>query len=220
MARLSRPAAVLFDWDGTLADTLPLLLTAHNHVRTMHGLTPWSRDEFMVNIKFSSRELYPSIYGEAWQQALEELYAFVLAQHLEHLTLFPGAAELIAFLHGRNIPLGLVSNKRQLVLDREVAHLGWQSMFYCVLGSGAAARDKPAGDPVRLALARAEPPLDRAKVWFVGDTVSDLAASRDAGCPAVLITHGEDKTGLIADYQPAIVVEDCEKLLDIVKDYA
>ena len=54
MDGLSEPKAIIFDWDGTLVDTLPGLLTAHNHVRALYGLPVWTEAEFMVNIKFSS----------------------------------------------------------------------------------------------------------------------------------------------------------------------
>ena len=218
MARLTPPRAILFDWDGTLVDTLPGLLLAHNHVRSLHGLPLWSWDDFMLNIKFSSRELYPSIYGNDWQAAWNQLYEFVLAHHLEHLTLLPGAAALIGFLGARRVPIGIVSNKRQLALDREVDHLGWRGAFYCVFGAGAAPRDKPAGDPVTLALTSGGNAFTAAETWFVGDMISDMAAAREAGCPAILLTHGEDKSALVADYRPVLVVDDCPDLLARVQD--
>ena len=97
-----RPKAVLFDWDGTLVDTLPGLRIAHNHVRTYMGFPQWTEEEFRTNLKHSSRELYPRLYGDRWQEAFDELYKFIEDHHLSYLNILPCAQDLLDCLeaHG------------------------------------------------------------------------------------------------------------------------
>jgi phosphoglycolate phosphatase len=215
---LKAPEAVIFDWDGTLVNTLPGLRLAHNHVRTSLGHPPWTEAEFMANLKYSSRELYPKIYGDKAQLAFETLYKFIEKTHIDHLDVLPGAEDLLIFLQEHRIPAGLASNKVHNYLVRETEHLGWDQYFYCILGSGKAARDKPAADPILLALQLAKIPLAPEKIWFVGDTVTDLLAARESGSIAVLITHGQDRRALIEEHKPALVVEDCAHLRQTLQD--
>lgn len=214
------PQAVLFDWDGTLVDTIPGLRLAHNHVRTYFGHPPWTEDEFYANLRHSSRELYPHIYGADAEAALTELYRYIGESHLEHLSILPCAPELVAFLGRQAIPFAVVSNKRHDYLIKEVTHVGWHELFYFMVGAGVAARDKPAADPVLMAMAKAASPLDPARTWFVGDTETDMMAARDSGCLPVLITHGKDHAALIETYRPHVVVKDCAGLLKVLENRA
>ena len=109
------PQAIFFDWDGTLVDTLPWLLTAHNHVRTHLGHEPWSVEDFKKVIRYSSRELYGRLYGEREEEAHTVLRAFMDANHLENLEVLPDALPLLEYLHESGIPAGIISNKREAV---------------------------------------------------------------------------------------------------------
>lgn len=208
------PKAVLFDWDGTLVDTIPGLRTAHNHVRTVLGLPEWTEDQFWKNLKHSARELYPAIYGKESERALEILYDFVEKNHLGYLRELPHAREVLSFFSSQGIPCGLISNKRDKYLRREVSHLGWDDSFFAVMGAGVAAKDKPAPDPIHHMLGCMDSPPDGGDTWFVGDTETDLAAGSAAGCATVFITHGKDKNFLIQRFNPIIAVRDCGALLE------
>jgi phosphoglycolate phosphatase len=83
----------------------------------------------------------------------------------------------------------VVSNKTGELLRREVARLGWSALFGSVVGAGDAAADKPASEPVHLALAPSGVTPGEA-VWFVGDTAVDMECARNSGCTAVLL--GDD----------------------------
>lgn len=210
---LQKPTAIIFDWDGTLVDTLPGLRLAHNHARVQMGFPEWTEQEFFANLKHSARELYPRLYGDDSARAMEILYDYVEKNHIQHLHVMPDALSLLNFLHDARIPIGIVSNKNQKYLEREIAHLGLTQHFFCIFGAGVATRDKPAGDPITLALTKAAPPLQASQIWFIGDTVTDLLASQAAGCPAILLTHGQDKTELISLYKPLFVAANCGELL-------
>ena len=213
--------SLFFDWDGTLVDSIPMLFAAHNHVRVLHNLSPWTREEYAKAMIRSTRELYPSIYGEKALQAQTQLYDFIHENHLKTLTVIDGAADIVAFAAGFGVPMGVVSNKRDDVLKKEVEHLGWQKYFGVYIGAGVAVKDKPSGAPLLHALAMhpAEPRIEH--VLYIGDTESDLACAADAGCKVAFIQHesGQQRPDLVAKYAPAYVVENTAALKHAIADF-
>lgn len=203
--------AIFFDWDGTLIDSLPFLHRAHNHVREHFGFSAWSLDEYREAMKYSSRQLYPQLYGDRTDEAMNVLKDFVVANHLDFLKLMDGAEELLHSIFETGTPMGLVSNKRHLFLTREVEHLGLSRYFQVVLGAGEAANDKPSADPLLLAMQRAGLAMGP-DVLYVGDTESDLECSANAGCGAAFLYFEEPENPLINKYNPEIVVRDCRAL--------
>ncbi|WP_162175104.1 HAD family hydrolase [Fodinicurvata fenggangensis] len=180
------PRALLFDWDNTLVNTWPTIHAALHVTFENFGLQPWSLEEVRHNVRVSAREAFPDLFGERSDEALDVFYEAFKAQHLEQLAAIEGATELLADLHGRGLYLGVVSNKSGSFLRREVAHLGWDPFFSKVIGATDAERDKPAVDPVMMALEGSgiSPSRD---VWFIGDTDVDLLCAENAGCTGVLL---------------------------------
>ena len=195
--------SVFFDWDGTLVDSTPLLFAAHNYVRVAMGLPSWSQQEYFQYILYSTRELYPKIYGKDAGKAQEMLYSYVAENHLKSLQPLGGAEDILIMLIGRGVPMGIVSNKRHDALEREIKYLGWDKYFGCWVGAGEAARDKPEADPLILALSRHSVPLDIKNVLYVGDMESDLGCAKNAGCPCAFLTHQPTTGDLVGRYKPA-----------------
>lgn len=213
------PSLILFDWDGTLVNSMPAIFDAHNHVRGYLGHPAWSWEEYMVHMRSSSRELYPRLYGERAEEAITLLYDHYGAHHLAGLEELPEAAALLAAAQLKGIPMGVVSNKKHEILLREATHLGWDSYFNgALVGAGAAIKDKPAADPVHMLLKQMAISHDPAKIWYVGDTITDLQTAKAAGCRAVLVLHGENKDALISEFSPYLVVQDCRELARILAD--
>lgn len=208
---MTLPKAVFFDWDGTLVDSIAFLLMAHNHVRTHFGLPLWTPDDFKKNFKYSSRQLYPKIYPGREQESFDLLAKFMDDNHLQNLKLLDGALELIEFLHQSGIVMGVVSNKRDAFVKREVSHLGWDKYFKVVAGAGYATMDKPDAEPLVKALGEAglSPGQD---VYFVGDTETDLLCAKNAGCIGILLFHDNPNNPLIQQYNPHIAVANCVAL--------
>jgi phosphoglycolate phosphatase len=92
----------------------------------------------------------------------------------------------LRLLRDEGIYLGIVSNKTGELLRREVAGLGWLPFFGSVVGAGDAPIDKPAREPVHLALAPSGVAPGE-EVWFVGDTAVDMECASNSGCVAVLL---------------------------------
>jgi phosphoglycolate phosphatase len=93
---------------------------------------------------------------------------------------------MLRALARQDVFLGIVSNKVGEFLRREVDRLGWTSFFGSIVGAGDATADKPACEPVHLALAPSGVPAGE-EVWFVGDTATDMECARNSGCIGVLL---------------------------------
>lgn len=205
------PRAVIFDWDNTLVDTWPTITRCYNAVFTAFGMAHWTEDETRARAHGSLRDFFPVLFGERWVEARDVFYGTFEACHLETLRPLDGAAELLRGLVERDVYLAIVSNKMGPALRTEVGHLGWGGLFGKVVGATDAPRDKPAPDPVAIALSDTGLRPDDA-VWFVGDTVADLQCAHVTGCLPVLVRAEGPAPGEFSAYPPRLYARNCQDL--------
>ena len=188
-APLRRPRAILFDWDNTLVDSWATIHEALNFLMRAMGRPEWSLAETRERVRLSLRDTFPLIFGERWEEARGIYLDRFREIHLGRLSPLPGRERMLRTLAGQEFFLGVVSNKTGELLRREVAQLGWFDFFGSIVGAGDAPADKPAAEPVHLALAPSSVPAG-GEVWFVGDTAIDMECARNSGCVAVLLGGG------------------------------
>lgn len=215
MTNLPRPRAVLFDWDSTLVDNWGAITLALERTFLAMGRKPWSEKEVRANAKKSMRDTFPGLFGDRWEEAQILFYKAFEEVHLDTLTTLSGAEELLRALHRRSVPMGVVSNKTGRYLRAEAEHLRWTPWFHRILGAQDAPRDKPAPDPVHLALEgtgfSAGP-----DVWFVGDSAVDLACAHAAGCSAILVHPSNPHPENLDEHPPALHVAGCIELSAVI----
>lgn len=211
-----RPKAILFDWDNTLVDSWAVIHDALNTTLETFGQPPWTLAETRVRVRKSMRDSFPALFGNDWERAGEVFYRRYAEIHVAKLTPLPGAAAMLADLHAAGIYLGVVSNKKGDFLRAEAAHFGWQAYFGRLVGAFDAARDKPAIEPVELALAGSgiAPSAD---VWLVGDAGIDLECAATAGCLPVLLRAEAPQSGEFPGHAPALYFPECQALCDVVQ---
>jgi phosphoglycolate phosphatase len=210
-AGVARPRAIIFDWDNTLVDNWGAICAALNATFRAFGKPAWTLEETKARVRQSLRDSFPGMFGERWQEARDIFYRHFGTDHLTTLEALPGAADLLAELARAGFYLGVVSNKNGTALRREADHLGWSKYFGKVVGATDAKRDKPAPDPVVMAL---EPAALSAEstVWFVGDTGIDMECAYAAGCVPVLVTPKEIDFSEFQAFPPKIAVPDLKRL--------
>lgn len=209
---LKRPQAVFFDWDNTLVSTWEVLHRVINLTFAQYKMPLWSIEKVKSTAHQSSREVFPILFGENWKEAQDYFYKNFTEYHLQELRTMPGALPLLDFLAKQNIKLGVVSNKKSPILTKEIEFLEWSKFFDVVIGSGDADKDKPAPDPIFLALEKVGLKASE-EIWFVGDTIVDWQAANASGCqPIALGDRGEE--GFSIPYVPS-----CENLLIILSQF-
>lgn len=182
---MTRPAAILWDWDNTLVDGWAAIQAGLNAAFRAFDLPEWDRATVLARVRKSLPESFPPMFGAEWERARDIFYATVRSCHLDVLNPMPGAVSAIAAA-GAVAPQAVVSNKQGALLRAEATHLGWAAHFGALVGAGDASADKPSAEPLLLALQRLGVPASPA-VWYIGDTVLDMQAARAAGCRAVLL---------------------------------
>lgn len=220
MKPLQKPDAIFFDWDGTLIDSLPALNGYYNHVLNAFSKPPITIEQSRNNMRRSAREVFPEVFGDQADEALKLFYDFVAKTHLEHLEVFTDSHDFMTELSALPIQLGIVSNKRHAFLLKEIAYLGWDKYLLSNIGAGEAAKDKPAPDPLLLAVSKIGLSADTHEIWYVGDTETDMMAAMAAGFQPIFIEHG---MGARADCEKhdltPYFVKDFTELMGLVKKY-
>ena len=210
------PRAVLFDWDNTLVDTWGVIHDSLNTTLAAMETPLWTLAETKHKVRRSLRDTFPEMFGDRWEEARDIFYRRFREIHLEKLEARPGALDLIQVLAEAGVYLGVVSNKSGDHLRAEAAHLGWDAYFARLVGATDAPRDKPAIEPVVMALE--EGGLDPGPaVWFVGDTPIDMECAHNAGCISVLIRESAPQDGEFGDFPPEYHFRDCVNLATLAR---
>jgi phosphoglycolate phosphatase len=207
------PRAVLFDWDNTLVDNWGCIHAALNAALVAFGHQPWTLEETHERVRLSLRDSFPRLFGDRWEEAREIYYSHFGAHHLDYLKPMPGAEDLLKDLAGMGIYLGVVSNKTGRFLRAEAVALGWDRYFGRLVGATDAPFDKPAADPIHMALESGgiAPGPD---VWFIGDAAIDMQCALAGGCLPVLVGLSKDA---FEEFPPAHRFEDCGILSNLVR---
>ena len=190
MAR-AQPKAMLFDFDGTLADTAADLCAAVNMLRAERGLAalpvaaarPFASSgaRGLLRAAFDMTPEHPD-YGEM-RDAFLRHYADCLN---ENTVLFPGIAQLLEDLAARKIAWGIVTNKATRFTERIVAGLGLSPD--CVVCGDTTPHSKP--HPAPLLHAAQALALAPSSCWYVGDDLRDVQAAQAAGMRSIAVEYG------------------------------
>jgi len=183
---LSKPKAVIFDWDDTIVDSWNTILEAMNTTLTAMGHPAWSDAEARRHIGPSAKDMFRHLFGERWQEADKVYYDTVNKIFLKNVRIHPNAEDVLKALASHKIYMAVVSNKRGPMLRSEAAHINFDRYFGRLIGAGDAAADKPHAAPVHLALQDSGIAAGK-DVWFVGDSPTDMLCAVNAGCVPVLL---------------------------------
>ena len=180
---------VIFDLDGTLADTLEDLADSMNRVLTMQGLPVHSYDAYRYFIGKGVKNLVAETLPreKRSEEYLSWYYDSVVADYrkncLVKTRLYDGIADVISRLRGHGIKLAVFSNKPDDLTKRIVEALAGTQNFEMVLGAQAGMPVKP--DPAGALLISAHLGIAPGSILYLGDTDIDMMTANNAGMFAV-----------------------------------
>lgn len=211
--------AVLFDFDGTLADSYPAITASVNHVRAFHGLEPLAEGDVRPHVgRGPEYLLMHTVPGVDPAAAIVRYRAHHPSVMRSGTRLLPGVAEALPALKAGGLRLGICSNKPVLFTRDLLAFLGLKPSIDLVLGPEDVPRPKPAPDMLREALARLE--VAPAEALYVGDMTVDIQTARGAGVTVWIVPTGSDDPSDLAAAGPDRLLAGFQELPALVQAWA
>lgn len=216
----SRPYAVLFDLDGTLVDTIGLLLECVHH--SFEGRSPAPTDEeWIAGIGTPlRRQLGAYVSTDQEIDDLVDRYRAYQRIHHDRMTnAYPGVIETLLELERRGHPMGVVTSKSNEMMDRGVSHTGLDKFMKTTIGADSCTIHKPEAFPVLLALK--ELGYSPGEAVFIGDSPHDVQSGNAAGVVSVAALWGPFTKAQLAPSNPSEYLEritDLPALLDRIQN--
>lgn len=186
------PKAILFDWDGTLAETRAAVVCAMEYTLSQYKKEPWeiTKQKYRDTTK-SLKENFPNFFGEEYKQAYETYLTYYQKFAIKQIRPIVNAELFLRQCTKNNIEIYIISNKEKSLLLQEVKQCFPKVIFKNILGNGDAPQNKPAPAPVYTALAEVPYQINKENVWLIGDSKQDTACASAANILPVLIGNGK-----------------------------
>ncbi len=215
---------VLFDFDGTLADTAPDLAAAANKQRERRGLEPLPYEALRPYASHGARGLLKagldmSTDHPEYEACRKQFLVDYENDMTHHARLFPGIAALLATLQDHTFAWGIVTNKAEYLAVPLVAYLGLAQHCAITVGGDTAARAKPHPDPLLLAAEKTGFETDQC--IYIGDDERDIIAGRAAGMATVVAAYGYcDREIARQTWNADAVADEPDDLWPVIRDWA
>ncbi len=211
---------VIFDLDGTLADTSGDLIAAANHCfermeissrldRATDAGTALRGGKAMLTLGLERAGQYSADLVERWYPELLSAYGDALDVHT---VMYPGAMEAVEVLKSHGMRVGICTNKPEGLAETLMTRLGVRDAFGSLIGADTLATRKPHAAPYIAAVERAGGAV--AQSCLIGDTKTDRDTARAAGVACVLVgfgPSGEDTAAL----EPDAIIQHFDELPDV-----
>lgn len=202
---------VLFDFDGTLADSLTVFLEVYKQIAPSLGLKPI--EDIEAARSTPTRKLFKKLGIRFWRlPRVVRAFQTAAAAHAGELRLHPGVAAAINDLHERGFRLGILSSNREDVIRACLRAHQIEDRFAFVVGY-----PKIFGKAKALRRIIRQEQLDRTDVLYIGDELRDVEAGRKARVPIAAVTWGFHHENLLVDGSPTFIVRSPAELLTLAE---
>ena len=205
----------LFDLDGTLIDSIALILSSFHHTRHAHFGDRLPDDYYVATLGTPLRDTFaPMATPEVPVESLVRTYVeYNLEKHDAMVTAYPGVVSTIRALAERGAALGVVTSKLGDTALRGLRVAGLDGLFDVIVSAEEVTRGKPDPEPVLLALSRAG--RSAASALFVGDSPHDVEAGNRAGVSTAAATWGPFPRRALEAARPTYFVARPEDVLSL-----
>lgn len=202
---------VIFDFDGTLGNTIPLILASYRHTIERFGLEPASDATIRSWIGRTLPDMFTELAGADRAPELIDAYsAWQVENTAEHLVAYPGIDELLTDLTDAGARLGIATSRRRGSAEFLAASLGLDARLPLLVAMEDTPHHKPHPAPLLLAAERLGVPAG--ECVYVGDAVVDLGAADAAGMAGIGVTWGAGIPDALRTYPSEGVVDTVEQL--------
>lgn len=204
---------LVFDWDGTLADSIGRIVDAMQHAAQACGLAP--RDATQVKgiiglgLPEAIRALYPRLDEQAVGSFREHYAQRYIALEATPSPLFSGVREGLDSFRRAGYRLAVATGKARRGLDRVLNGHGLAD-FFDITRAADETRSKP--DPLMLEEILGHCGVSPERALMIGDSAFDLQMARNAGMPCVAVGYGAIELEALMAYEPVLAIDDFAQL--------
>ena len=213
--------SVVFDLDGTLADTSKDLISAANACFEALGLKEMLDPIKDASVAFKGGRAMLKLGLERAnrfdESIIDEQYSFLL-KHYEnnidvHTVLYEGVIEALLELKKRGYLLGVCTNKPEFLAEKLLKSLGIRDYFLAMLGADTLSIRKP--NPLHLWTTIDWMGGSRTEAILIGDTATDYNTAKNANLPCILVSFGPEGSG-VEDMKPSAMLDAYFDLPDLI----
>ena len=209
---------MVFDWDGTLADTYPVIYAAYKYVFKTLGMKPITYDEIKkLTSSRDNKDTLGVVFGEKKELARKAYYDYIKAHHTDGLQAIPNAKKLLDFCRSSGVKNFLLTNKKRPYLLEELDYLGFSGYFSNIVAAGDLGEDKPDPKAVEALFDGNLPEAD--SVLVLGDGMADWKVSQvlnRAGKKSLCVIYDPQKK--FHEVSPDYKIADIADVITILKE--
>lgn len=209
---VSAPAwpVVLFDLDGTVVNTIPLIIASYDYaVYSVLGFHP-DPEECRSWIGHTLIDTFGRLYPEHSEELMAAYLRFNLANMSAMVRTYPGMAELLATLPAQDVRCGVATSKRRSSAERTMELVGLTDRLDLTVTMEDTDTHKPDPAPLRLALSRLGARPDHAV--YIGDAAVDVQAAHAVGMDVIAVTWGAGTRDELVGAGPLAIVDSVPEL--------
>ena len=204
--------AVLFDLDGTVVDSVELIISSFQHATREVLGREFTREETIQGIGKPLREQMVALSPGHADDLVRSYQVFNHREHDRMLTLYDGVKTLLIGLRDAGVKLGLVTSKSRRVTQMAFDLTGIEALFDETVCAEDTPRNKPLPDPLILCVERLGVPAQRSV--YVGDSPFDIQAAHAAGLESIGVTWGVFSEKVLAAEKPGTLVHSMSELAE------
>lgn len=210
---------LIFDFDGTLADTSPLILATISATIAAMNLPARSRSECLATIGLRLEEtpsaLWPEIHNLGPEYAATYQRLFDSLKKSVPVECYPGVIPTLRALRADGYRMAIASSRNRSSLTGYTQEFCIADVFDALVGGDDVTYGKPAPDPVYAICG----PLgwQPAETLVIGDAVFDIEMGRNAGCKTCAVTYGNQSAEQLLSSRPDTIINTFPTLLTLLK---
>lgn len=212
------PKAILFDFDGTLANTAPgIVLTMQKTFQEMCLPIP-TDEEVRHTIGLPLKKCVQTL-GQLSDKEAEEgtaIYRKLFPVYeIEHISIFPSVSETLSLLFSQGIRMAICTSRNKFSLDSILQRYALENYFETILTADThQLNPKPAPDMALVLMERLQ--VNASQTLVVGDTTFDIEMGNRAHCTTVAVTYGNHSRQQLLSANPTHIIDHFDQIVEIV----
>lgn len=206
---------IIFDFDGTLIDSVPDLTSANNKMLQRLNLEPQTKEQVISYVgkgvkNIVTKSLEQAMKGrEVPEKLLQEAIDIYISAYKDNFCdktdTYPGVEETLKYLHNRGYILTICTNKPLYFIEPILDKLSIKHFFKYWVGDNSVLEKKPSSEPLLHIVTKMKSSVE--KSIMVGDSNNDILAAKNSGMESIGVSYGYNYNQSITDFNPTAVVD-------------